>query len=269
MSSINNLPIGVIDSGIGGLSIWKVITEQLPNESIIYLADQAHIPYGVKSEQEIYKLSKKLISYLALQKVKLIVIACNTITVSCLEKLRLVLPQIPVVGTVPVIKTAALVSRNKQIGVLATPRTVNSSYQKELIEKFAGDCIVTSVGSAKLVEIVEKGRIMGEEARTILQEVLKPFQNAKVDTLALACTHFPFLKQEIQAILGKEVAILDSSDAVTRQVQRILTTNDTLSTINSADYRFLTTGNKEPFKKVAEILLRKPINQVSTVKYDN
>ena len=131
--------IGVIDSGLGGLSIWRQIVKKLPKESTIYLADSKNCPYGSNSSEEIYQLSKKLVTFLVQKKVKLIVLACNTITVSCLDKLRKEFPKTPIIGTVPVIKTASEITKNNKIGVLSTARTARSKYQKKLIKTFAGE----------------------------------------------------------------------------------------------------------------------------------
>src|SRR5262245_22974677 len=126
---MNNHPIGVLDSGLGGLTVLSSIVKELPNEQFIYIGDSKNTPYGKKTEEEIYHLSKRLIEFLLQKKVKLIVVACNTITVSCLERLRTDYPDMPIVGTVPVIKTAAAVSKNKCIGILSTTRTAQSDYQ--------------------------------------------------------------------------------------------------------------------------------------------
>src|SRR6266480_7134956 len=143
---MNNNPIGILDSGVGGLTVLQALVHELPHESAIYNGDSHNTPYGAKSEEEIYRLSKRLIEFLLKKEVKLIVIACNTITVTCLDKLRSEYPNVPIVGTVPVIKTAAEVSKNKRIGILSTTRTAQSTYQKRLIEEFANGCTVFNHG---------------------------------------------------------------------------------------------------------------------------
>lgn len=262
MLLMDNQSIGILDSGIGGLSVWREIVKKLPNESTVYIGDSKNCPYGNKSEQEIYHLSRRLVEFLIKQKCKLIVIACNTITVSCLDRLRKDFPHIPIVGTVPVIKTAAKLSKNKTIGVLSTTKTANSKYQKDLIEKFAGDCEVINRGANSLVPLIEKlhNTSILPSMREILQKELAHFKNACVDTLVLGCSHFPFIKPQIQQILGERVRILDSGKAIARQVERVLQNNAAFSQGKERTHTFFTSGEKEHFLSlVQKLVLRKPI----------
>ena len=242
---MDNKPIGIFDSGVGGLSIYKEIVRELPLESTIYIADSKNIPYGTKTPKEIHKLARKLVQFLLKKNVKLIVVACNTITVSSLDKLRREFPQIPIVGTVPVIKTASKSSKDKKIGILSTVRTAESQYQKNLIKKFARGNKVLNIGTDKLVPLIESGR----NVDLVLKEELKPFINSQVDVLALGCTHFPLIKNKIQGILGSKVLILDSGPAIARQVRRVLTNNNILSS-SKKDYIFYTTGDNTSFNKI-------------------
>jgi|SRR5579885_1020536 len=249
-----NNPIGVLDSGIGGLTVCKEIIRELPSESLVYIGDSQNAPYGAKSEREIYQLSKRLISFLLKWQTKLVVIACNTITVSCLEKLRRDFPDLPIVGTVPVVKTAVEVSRNKRIGILSTTQTAKSAYQKNLLTKFATGCTVFNHGTDDLVPILEAGELTGKRIKERLQKILAVFQKEQIDTLALGCTHYPLLKRKINDILGPQVIFLDSGAAVARQVHRILTNNNDLSKNALPSYHFWTTGKKEVMEKVAKKL---------------
>lgn len=213
-----NQPLGILDSGVGGLTIWQEIVTQLPHESTLYIADSKNCPYGTKPSEQIYKLSKSLIDFLVKKRCKLIVIACNTITVTCLDRLRGDFPTIPLIGTVPVIKTAAEQTKNKKIGILSTVRTTESHYQKDLIEKFAEECEVSTVGTDTLVPLIEKGS-SEEEIATVIERVLAPFKKINIDVLALGCSHFPVVKKLFQEILGKNVQILDSGGAIARQAE--------------------------------------------------
>lgn len=253
---MNNQPIGVLDSGVGGLSIWKEIISLHPNESTIYIADSRNCPYGIKSEKEIYRLAQKLVQFLVKKKVKLIILACNTITVSCLDKLRKDFPKIPIIGTVPVIKTAINLTRNKRIGILSTLRTSKSKYQKKLLEKFAKGCRVINKGTDKLVPLIEKGEIESEKILPILKEELEPFIKEKIDVLALGCSHFPLIRKEIEEVLGKNVLVLDSGAAIARQVERVLKVNKELAKGNKNSYVFYTTGQKEHFKQPLKHLMK-------------
>ncbi len=259
---MNDQPIGILDSGVGGLSVWREIVKLLPNESTIYLADSLNCPYGTKKEEEIYKLAKGLISFLLEKKAKLIVVACNTITVTCLDKLRIDFPNTPIIGTVPVIKTAANVSKNKKIGVLSTERTAQSLYQKNLIDKFANGCKVVTVGTGKLVPYVETGEIDGKKVTEVVSKALKPFIENNVDAIALGCSHFPFLRNIIQKIVGEKVMVLDSSGAIARQTQRVLVANNSLSSPINPNHLFYTTGDKKQFIKVYKKLLGDKISKL-------
>lgn len=252
---INNNPIGVLDSGLGGLTVWKEIISLLPEESTIYLGDSLNAPYGAKTESEIYVLSKKQIEFLLTQKVKLIVIACNTITVSCLDKLRKDYPGVPIVGTVPVIKTAAQITKNRRFGILSTTRTAASTYQQNLINEFAGDCKVFVHGTDKLVPFIEKGEMTSDAMTNALQEVVTLFQKEEIDTLVLGSTHFPFLREQLQKMFGTGITILDSGPAIARQVNRILENNDTLATKQDAQYLFYTTGDPVIANKLLDVII--------------
>ena len=254
---MNENPIGVMDSGVGGLSILKEIIKKLPNESFIYLADSQNCPYGSKNSDEIYKLSKRLVKFLIKKKVKLIVIACNTITVACLDKLRKDFPQIPIIGTVPVVKTASKLTKNRRIGILSTQQTAKSKYQKDLIKKFTKSLKILNLGTDKLAPLIENKRGNKIAINKILKAEIKPFINFKIDVLALGCSHFPFLKREMQKILGKKVLILDSSGAIARQTKRIILMENSclpagrlLSEYNNFSRVLLTTGEVADFKRV-------------------
>lgn len=252
---MNTNPIGVLDSGVGGLTVLSAIVRELPNESFIYIGDSKNTPYGVKSQDEIYNLSKKLIRFLLEKQVKLIVIACNTITVSCLDRLRSDFPSMPIVGTVPVIKTAAAVSQKKRIGILSTTRTAQSDYQKHLIEEFASHCQVFNHGTDDLVPLIEEGKEVTEEMTTRLKKTLTVFSQEDIDTLVLGCTHFPFLKEQMKHILGNSILLLDSGDAIARQVRRVLEHNETLRTEGEGKVALYTTGNIKITQHLAQVAL--------------
>lgn len=243
--------IGVLDSGIGGLTVAREIIRLLPNENLVYIGDRVNAPYGKKSKQEIFDLSVKLVDFLISKNAKAIVVACNTITVSCLDDLRKKYPEIPIIGTVPVVKTAASLSRSRRIGVLSTTGTAQSRYQKNLIEKFAPGCFVVNSGTDKLVPLIEKGAVGGEEFTSLLDSELKIFVENKIDVLALGCTHFPLIKDKIRRFLGNNVAVLDSGEAIARQVGRVLEANNDLYDLGEGRCKYYFTGNSElPIKLI-------------------
>lgn len=247
---MKNQPIGILDSGVGGLSILREIAKRLPYESIIYIADSKNCPYGDRTSKEIYDLSKKIVKFLLRKRAKLIVIACNTTTVSCLDKLRRDFPKVPIVGTVPVVKTASKLTVNGRIGILSTKQTAGSIYQKNLIKKFAKNLKVINLGTDKLVPIVENGKIESLKISKILKEELKSFMDFKIDVLVLGCSHFPFLKREMQKVIGNKIKILDSSGAIARQTKRVLLMENLFSEYNKAKRTFYTTGDIKKFGKV-------------------
>lgn len=252
---MNNSSIGILDSGIGGLSVWKEIAVRLPSESLIYIADSKNTPYGPREPDEILRLARRLINFLMQKQVKLIVIACNTITVTCIDILRQEYPLVPMIGTVPVIKTAARVTRNHKIGILSTSRTSDSQYQKDLIARFAPDCEVISVGNDDLVPLIEQGKISGKGIQDILREITRPFSYAQCDAVALGCTHYPFIEKELGRILGPQVKLLEPSGAIARHARHILEQNKALSAEGKPGYGFYTTGNADIFASVAKKLL--------------
>lgn len=259
---MNDQPIGVLDSGIGGLTVVKEIIRELPDESIIYIGDSLNTPYGARSTEEIYRFSKRLINFLMGKNVKLIVSACNTIAVSNIHKLRTDYPDIPIVGTVPAIKTAVAVTKNKRIGILSTTRTAQSGYQKDLINTFADGCMVFNHGTDELVPLIEQGK----ETEDVLQKVLINFKKEHIDTLVLGCTHFPLLREQMQRMLGPDVEILDSGAAIARQIRRILKHNETFTSLGKAKYDFYTTGSEKLMEKIVKKIIDSDINsKIQTV----
>ncbi|MGA2968077.1 MAG: glutamate racemase [Candidatus Levyibacteriota bacterium] len=235
-----NNPIGIIDSGVGGLSITSKLIEKLPNESFIYLADSKNCPYGNKSAKQIYDLTKKMVDFLLWKDIKLLIVACNTITVTSIEKLRKNYPKLPIIGIVPVIKTAVEKTKNNKIGIFSTTVTADSQYQRSLIDKFAKGYKVVNIGSGDLVPLIEK--LDFEAIDKVLKQELAIFKTAKIDVLVLGCSHFPLIQAQIQKELAN-VLILDSAIAVSHQVGRILEHNNIVSSSANPSYTFYTTGD--------------------------
>ncbi len=247
---MNDKPIGILDSGIGGLTVTKEIMALLPKESIIYIGDSKNTPYGAKSPNEIYTLAKVLINFLIKKEVKLIVVACNTITVNCIDQLRKDYPHLPIVGAIPVVKTAAEITINKRIGILSTSQTAKSDYHKKVIEKFGNGCKVFNYGTDGLVPLIENGTTYGEAIDQKLEEVLEKFKKEKIDTLALGCTHYPLIATAIQEHLGKGVHLLDSGAAIARRAKQILDNNQIASKSNERFYDIYTTGQTSSVRKI-------------------
>ncbi len=228
---MNNRPIGIFDSGIGGTSILNEIIKLLPNENTIYLADSKNAPYGKKTPEEIIALSKKNTEYLLHIGCKLVVVACNTATTNAIDLLRKEYP-IPFIGIEPAIKPASLQTKTNVIGILATQGTLNSS----LFEKTANTLdkkisIVEQVGEG-LVELIEQGKIDSAEMDTLLQKYLYKIIQSNADHIVLGCTHYPYLIPKIKTIIGDQITLIDSGEAVARQTKHILEKHGLLRELN-------------------------------------
>ena len=236
-------PIGIFDSGIGGTSIWKEIHSLLPNENTIYLADSANAPYGIKGKEAIIDLSVKNTEYLINQGCKLIVVACNTATTNAISLLRKNY-EVPFIGIEPAIKPAALNSKTKAIGILATKGTLTSELFNTTSSLYAhGLQVVEQVGEG-LVELIEMGKVNSEEVRMLLKEYLKPMLEANIDYLVLGCTHYPYLIPLLLEMLPNHIKIIDSGEAVARQTKAVLAKHHLLNTqTNKPKNIFFTNGN--------------------------
>ena len=260
---MNNRPIGFFDSGVGGLSILLEAQKILPNESIVFLADQKNVPYGGKSKDELLGFMRKALEFFIQQDVKAVVIACNTATVYTIEELRKEF-NLPIIGTVPVIKVLARVTKSGKTAVFCTPATAKSPYLTELIEKFAPDIEVKKIGGSNLEELVEKGNLENSDINEVLNRILPPLVSEGVDAIALSCTHYPFLKDKIQKIVGEKVSVVDSGGAVARRLLEVLTNNNSLASEKKQE-KYYTTGDRDNFKNVAEELMKRPIENVENV----
>ncbi|MFZ4105803.1 glutamate racemase [Flavobacterium sp.] len=217
---INNNPIGLFDSGIGGTSIWREINQLLPNENTIYLADSKNAPYGEKSKEEIIHLSNKNTEFLLEQNCKLIVVACNTATTNAIKELRAKY-KVPFIGIEPAIKPAALNSKTQKIGILATKGTLNSELFSKNTEQFQNIQIIEQIGYG-LVELIEGGKMNSIEMQDLLIKYLTPMSESNIDYLVLGCSHYPYLIPQIKKIIPKKITIIDSGEAVAQQTKKIL-----------------------------------------------
>ena len=213
--------IGVFDSGVGGLSILDEALDQLPEHDYIYLADSANAPYGEKSSEWIAARSLALCQYLYQEGCDAIVVACNTATAEAIKDIRLKL-NIPIIGVEPGIKPAAMQTQNGIVGVLATEATLNSDKFNALLATLPAHCQFIKQAGAGLVPLIEAGKADGEETLELLAKHLEPIQDAGADTLVLGCTHYPFLRKAIRKLLGDSITLIDTSEAVVRQLKRQL-----------------------------------------------
>lgn len=214
--------IGVFDSGVGGLSILDEALRQLPEHDYIYLADSLHAPYGERSSEWIANRSMVLCRFLASQGCDAIVVACNTATAQAIAHIRQELGDIPIIGVEPGIKPAALQSLKGIVGVLATEATLKSDKFNALLETLPNSCQFIKQAGAGLVPLIESGQANSEETLELLAKHLEPIQDAGADTLVLGCTHYPFLRKSIRKLLGDSINLIDTSEAVVRQLKRKL-----------------------------------------------
>lgn len=241
-------PIGLFDSGVGGLSVWRVLVGLLPNESTLYLADQAHVPYGSRTRAEIEALTHAAVAWLLAQNVKLVVIACNTASAAALDSLRQRWPETPIVGMEPAVKPASEQTVTGKVGVMATPSTLQAERFSLLVERFAGGAEVYTQICPGLVGMVEAGQMNGQEVDARLHLLLDPLTAQGIDHLVLGCTHYPFLAPAIQRVVGPGVTLVDPAPAVARQVQNVLASRHLLTPPPSApDHRFITTATADVF----------------------
>ena len=258
-------PIGIFDSGVGGLTIRRAIARQLPSERLIYLADTAHFPYGGRDAADLQALSAAIVEVLRTLGCKLVVVACNTASVAALGALRAAYPELPFVGVVPVVKLLAARTRSGVVPLLSTPSTAGSPYLVDLAARFAPGLRFLSIGCPGLANAVEAGEIEGVATMALLRRYLAPVLAAGADVLGLGCTHYPFLLPQIEALLGPAVAVYDSAEPVARRVAALLEERDALAPSRVAEHRYLVTGDVGNFAMVASALTAEPVAAVTAI----
>lgn len=249
-------PIGVFDSGVGGLSVLREIQALMPNENIIYFGDQGHVPYGPRPMEQIQDFSEGITRFLLAQKSKIIVVACNTASAAALTYLRQTFKDVQFVGMEPAVKPAAEKTQTGKVGVLATPATFQGALYASVVERFANGVELFQNTCNGLVQQIEMGDLDGAETRRILEDALHPMLQKNIDTVVLGCTHYPFVIPMIENIVGEKVRVIDPAPAVAKQVKRLLEVGGTLSQSEQGGrLRFVTSGNKESARTILQILL--------------
>lgn len=255
---MNTQPIGVFDSGVGGLSVLREIKKLLPRENYIFIADQKNVPYGGKTESQLCRITDRIVKHLIGRQVKIIVVACNTATCYALKFLREKYLSVTFVGTVPAIKPAVQFSRRKSIAVLSTPATAKSPYLKNLIRQNAIGVKIANVGCFNLENLVEEDQIRSPEVKILVKRYLQKATRFKPDYIVLGCTHYPFLKTTIQRLGPFGIKIIDSGRAIAKRVKSILSASNSENG-REASTTYFTTGDPEKFSKAASRLLRAKI----------
>ena len=255
-------PIGIFDSGVGGLTVARAILDQLPDEQVIYVGDTAHVPYGPKPIADVRRYALDCLDHLAAEGVKLLVIACNSAAAACLHDARERYP-VPVVEVIrPAVRRAVAATRNGHIGVIGTRATITSKAYEDAFAA-APHVTVTSAACPQFVEFVERGITSGRALLGLAQSYLEPLQRAHVDTLVLGCTHYPLLAGLLGLVMGDDVTLVSSADETARDVYRILVERDMLrppadqsaGPATPPQHRFLATGDAAPFRRLASRFL--------------
>jgi glutamate racemase len=259
----NRAPIGIFDSGVGGLSVLREIRKQLPRERLIFLADQAHVPYGPRPLEQVRDFAEGITRYLLSQDAKLVVVACNAASAAALHHLRRIFPQVPFVGMEPAVKPAVEHTHSGIVGVLATPATFQGALYASVLERFAQGVIVLQDTCPGLVAQIEAGELDTPATRQILDRALQPMLAQGIDTVVLGCTHYPFVIPLIEEIVGEAVRVIDPAPAVARQVARVLV-SDTITTRDQipVSVRYLTTSESSHL----QVLLEELIGETSQVE---
>ena len=254
---LKDAPIGVFDSGVGGLSVLDEIQQLLPHESLLYVADCGHIPYGEKTPAFILERSRRVAEFFRSQGAKAFVIACNTATVAAVADLRQDFPDWPLVGMEPAVKPAAA-TRSGVVGVLATTGTLQSAKFAALLDRFATDVRVVTQPCPGLVELIETGDLASPALRQLLQGYVEPLLSAGCDTIILGCTHYPFLKPLLAQMLPPSIILIDTGAAVARQLKRLLGERDLLATGNPRPAQFWTSGDLCHLRNILPTLWKYP-----------
>jgi len=253
-------PIGIFDSGVGGLSVARRIRKELPGEDLLYVADSFHAPYGSKQQEFIERRSIKLVEFLLEKKAKAIVVACNTATVSAIQQLRSIY-SVPIIGIEPGVKPATLTSKTKVVGVLATTQTVNSKAFNYLTKRFTSEIKIEVQACPGLVEQVEICNLHGDETKALIRQYVHPLLQKGADTIVLGCTHYAFLIPAIKEIVGDEINVINTATAVAKEVERRLSTEGLLSLCDDLGSEFFWTSGEESIaKKTISTLWGKTVN---------
>lgn len=245
----SDAPVGVFDSGVGGLSVLREIRARLPNEALRYVADSGHVPYGEKSPEYIRERCRRIAEFLLGQGAKALVLACNTATAAAVAELRECHPDLPVVGMEPAVKPAAAATRSGTVGVLATTGTLKSAKFAALLDRFAADVRVITRPCPGLVERIEAGELESAQTRELLQGFVAPLLLEGCDTLILGCTHYPFIKPLLRQLVPASVSLIDTGAAVAHQLERLLKAKGLLAE-GPADTGFWSSGEPALLERV-------------------
>jgi glutamate racemase len=264
---VDGRPIGVFDSGVGGLTVLHECLVTLPHEDVVYLGDNARLPYGPRPLDEIRRFALEIGRYLEEQGVKLVVAACNSATAAALPDLQLALA-VPVVGVLaPETHAAVLATRNRRIGLLATQATVQSRRYEALVSSLDAGADVVAIACPRLVPLIESDDPYGEETAEAVREYAAPLKDAGVDTVILGCTHYPLIRPVLQRVFGRDVTLVFSAEETAREVAETLA-RKRIENVEGREgsYRFLTTGDPASFREMGRRFLQLPVGDVERIE---
>ncbi|MES2306412.1 MAG: glutamate racemase [Gemmatimonadota bacterium] len=266
---MQSAPIGIFDSGIGGLTVARAIHALLPNESTIYLGDTARVPYGPKSPETVRRYSREILAWLVSQGVKAVVVACNTATAHALEELRRISP-VPVIGVIePGARAAARESVGGKVGVIGTAGTIASGAYRRALQQARAGLDVVEQACPLLVPFVEEGWLAHPATRLVAEEYLVPLRARQVDTLVLGCTHYPLLKSLLGDVMGPAVRLIDSADETARELAATLHASGLAADGSVAPYqRWAATDDVERFARVGAVFMGEAPDAVELVTLD-
>jgi glutamate racemase len=267
--STPNSPIGVFDSGVGGLSVLRAMRAKMPEESVLYFGDQGHVPYGPRSMRQIQSFSEAITNFLLKHDSKLIVVACNAASAAALTYLRKCFPAISFVGMEPAVKPATEITQTGKVGVLATPATFQGALYASVVERFAVGVELFQHTCPGLVSQIEKGELDSDATRFILEDALHPMLEKNIDTVVLGCTHYPFVIPLIEQIVGDNVRVIDPAPSVAKQVKRLLEAQGGRNQAQEpASIRFFTSGDVSAMKSLLPVLFGET-GEVESVAWKN
>lgn len=267
-----NAPIGVFDSGVGGLTVVKEIMHQIPNEKIVYFGDTARVPYGNKSKETITKYSEQIVRFLREQKVKAIVVACNTASAYALDEIEKEV-DIPIIGVVkPGAKVASEATRNGKIGVIATEGTIGSGIYSRYIKEINDDADVFGKACPLFVPLVEEGLLQDPVTDEIAKRYLAELIDIDIDTLVLGCTHYPLIRKTVGKIMGEDVTLVNPAYETARELKELLEEKDLLrkeeSGLGDNKYQFFVSDSSEKFKRFANSIIKYGILSAKTINIE-
>lgn len=263
---MDSRPIGIFDSGVGGLTVVKEVMETLPHESVVYFGDTARVPYGSKSKKTVTRFSVQIIKFLLTQDVKAIIIACNTVSSNSIVELRELFPNIPILEVVgPGVQMALETTKTGKIGVVGTQATISSQKYPELLLGRNKDLKVYGKACPLFVPLVEDGWASHVVAYEVAKEYLKPLLEQEIDSLVLGCTHYPMLTETLKKVVGEQVELINPAEEAARQMREILNKNNISAHNKVPQYKFYVSDSEERFREMAQIFLSKPIRQVETI----